>query len=134
MIFIKFTELCNHLQNAVFGHFFVIPERSFMDLTNLNEFNIRVIATIIQCLLGSELCFKQFICTDSFNSDSDPWDRHYCFPISQTEKLRHGPFELKHASCKAVNLSHHTVLLFNIYWSFEKQDGNSNNYLYSFSV
>lgn len=43
-----------------------------MGWTNLNEFNVRVIATFIQRLPGSELCFKQFICTDSFNFYNDP--------------------------------------------------------------
>lgn len=72
MIFIKFTELYNHPQSLVLGHVF-IPKRSIMSLTNLdNEFHIRVIAILIQCLLWSELCSKQCKGTDSFNLYNDP--------------------------------------------------------------
>lgn len=143
MIFINFTELYNRPQNLVLGHVFNIPKRSIMRSTNLDdEFRIRVIAVFIQCLLWSELCCKQCTGTDSFNLYGDPRDRHCCFPfyrgkngdICHLQEEAEPAFEFQRTGSKAVDLSHHAILLFNIYRSFEKQDKNSNNYLCSFSV
>lgn len=81
------TNHKTHPLNPFF--FFIIPKRSFMNLISRNELNIRVIATFVQCVLWSELCFKQFVCNHSFSPCNDPQGRHYHFPILQTETLRH---------------------------------------------